>query len=179
MNATAEPAVTATLEPDVHEEIDECVRRWSDQEGNLIMILHEIQNHHGYVPREASLLLAERTGVPLARIYEVLTFYHYFRLVPQGRHNITVCNGTACYLKGAARILAEIEKRLEIKEGETTPDRLFHLETVRCIGCCGMSPAVVVDKETVGKVSPTDVPGMIESIREHETSTDDSEHENA
>lgn len=170
MTATA-PALDE--KPDVREEIDACVRRWSGQEGNLIMILHEIQNHHGYVPREASLLLAERTGVPLARIYEVLTFYHYFRLVPQGRHNLTVCNGTACYLKGGARILAELEKRLGIKEGETTDDRMFHLETVRCIGCCGMSPAVVVDKETHGKVAPNDVACILERIRENETTTDD------
>ena len=153
------------LEPEVLEQIDDCVERWSDQEGNLIMILHEIQNHHGYVPREASLLLAQKTGVPLARIYEVLTFYHYFRLVPQGKHTITVCNGTACYLKGSARLLAELESRLGIKEGETTDDRLFHLETVRCIGCCGMSPALVVDKNTVGRVAPTDVASIVERIR--------------
>lgn len=153
------------LDPEVQEEIDDCVERWSDQEGNLIMILHEIQNHHGYVPREASLLLAEKTGVPLARIYEVLTFYHYFRLVPQGKHTITVCNGTACYLKGSARLLAELESRLGIKEGQTTEDRQFHLETVRCIGCCGMSPAMVVDKKTIGKASPTDIAGIIERIR--------------
>ncbi len=171
-------SATATVpafeeEPDVHEEIDACVSRWSGQEGNLIMILHEIQNHHGYVPREASLLLAERTGVPLARIYEVLTFYHYFRLVPQGRHNLTVCNGTACYLKGGARLLAELEKRLGIKEGETTEDRMFHLETVRCIGCCGMSPAVVVDKETHGKVEPNDIAGILETLRQQETQPDE------
>jgi bidirectional [NiFe] hydrogenase diaphorase subunit len=95
----------------------------------------------------------------------VLTFYHYFRLVPQGKHNLTVCNGTACYLKGAARLLAELESRLGIKEGETTADRQFHLETVRCIGCCGMSPALVVDKKTLGRVAPTDVAGIVERIR--------------
>lgn len=177
MNATAAVEAPPTSEPDVHKEIDACVSRWSDQEGNLIMILHEIQNHHGYVPREASLLLAERTGVPLARIYEVLTFYHYFRLVPQGRHNITVCNGTACYLKGAARLLAELETRLQLKEGETTPDRMFHLETVRCIGCCGMSPALVVDKKTHGKVAPADVAALLEHIRQQETPSDQDERE--
>ncbi len=154
--------------PEIPEHIEDCVERWSDQEGNLIMILHEIQNRHGYVPREASLLLAKMTQVPLARIYEVLTFYNYFRLVPQGKHTITVCNGTACYLKGAARLLAELENRLGIQDGETTDDRLFHLETVRCIGCCGMSPAVVVDKKTIGKVAPTDAAGIIEKIRNEE-----------
>lgn len=167
MNNTASPPVD-DLEPEVQQEIDECVERWSDKEGNLIMILHEIQNRHGYVPREASLRLAEKTGVPLARIYEVLTFYHYFRLVPQGKHNITVCNGTACYLKGSTRLLSELENRLDIKEGETTNDRLFHLETVRCIGCCGMAPALVVDKTTVGKVATTDIAGIIEKINTQE-----------
>ena len=162
------------LEPDVLKEIDDCVERWSDQEGNLIMILHEIQNHHGYVPRECSLLLSEKTGIPLARIYEVLTFYHYFRLVPQGRHNITVCNGTACYLKGSTRLLDELEMRLGIKEGQTTDDRQFHLETVRCIGCCGMAPAVVVDKHTHGRVNVTDVASMIERIRIQDETPEES-----
>jgi len=104
----------------------------------------------------------------LARIYEVLTFYHYFRLVAQGKHNITVCNGTACYLKGAGRLLAELESRLGIKDNQTTEDRLIHLETVRCVGCCGMSPVVVVDKKTMGKVFPTDMAGIIEGIRNRE-----------
>jgi NADH-quinone oxidoreductase subunit E len=165
MTAAAVLPPLRDLEPEVLQQIDECVERWSDQEGNLIMILHEIQNHHGYVPRESSLLLSQKTGIPLARIYEVLTFYHYFRLVPQGRHNITVCNGTACYLKGSARLVAELEGRLGIKEGETTDDRQFHLETVRCIGCCGMAPAVVVDKNTLGRVNPVDVASIIERIR--------------
>ena len=167
MNNTVQPPA-CDLDPKVQQEIDECVERWSDQEGNLIMILHEIQNSHGYVPREASLRLSEKTGVPLARIYEVITFYHYFRLVPQGKHHVTVCNGTACYLKGSERLLSELEKRLEIKEGETTDDRLIHLETVRCIGCCGLSPALVVDNTTVGKVDPADVEGIIEKIRNQE-----------
>jgi NADH-quinone oxidoreductase subunit E len=168
MNATDVPPPLRDLDPEVRGEIDDCVERWSDQEGNLIMILHEIQNRHGYVPRGASLLLAEKTGVPLARIYEVLTFYHYFRLVPQGKHNVTVCNGTACYLKGSARLLAEWESRLGIKEGQTTPDRMFHLETVRCIGCCGMAPSMVVDRKTIGRCTPTDIAGIIEHIRKQE-----------
>jgi NADH-quinone oxidoreductase subunit E len=178
MNAAVLPPSLKDLDPEVREEIDDCVERWSDQEGNLIMILHEIQNHHGYVPRGASLLLAEKTGVPLARIYEVLTFYHYFRLVPQGEHNITVCNGTACYLKGSARLLAELEERLGIKEGQTTEDRLFHLETVRCIGCCGMAPAMVVDRKTIGRAAPADIAGIIGEIRNRVENREES-HEQA
>lgn len=168
MNAVL-PALKS-LDPEVRSGINECIDHWKDREGNLIMILHEIQNRHGYVPREASLLLAEETGIPLARIYEVLTFYHYFRLVAQGKHNITVCNGTACYLKGAERILMELERQLNIKDGQTTEDQMIHLETVRCVGCCGMSPALVVDKKTVGKVDPAAVAGIVEDIRNREAS---------
>lgn len=149
-------------------EVDRCVDLWKGREGNLIMILHELQNAHGYVPRDASLHLSERLGIPLARIYEVLTFYHYFRLVARGKHNVTVCNGTACYLKGAGSILEQWQSRLGIKDGQTTEDRLFHLETVRCIGCCGMSPAMVVDGKTLGKVKPEQIPSLIKDIRESE-----------
>lgn len=154
----------------VVDEVENCVSKWEDREGNLIMILHEIQDRHGYVPRETSLVLARRTGVPMARIYEVLTFYHYFKLVPPGKHNIMLCNGTACYLKGAERNLSELERQLEISDGQTTEDRLFHLETVRCIGCCGMAPAMVVDKKTLGRISPADIGDLLGTIRKKEAS---------
>ncbi len=165
---------TATLKPledvpgEILEDIDDCLAQWRGKEGNLIMILHEIQNRHGYVPREASLLLSKAMGIPLARIYEVLTFYHYFKLVPPGKHDVVVCNGTACYLKGAGHLLEALEKRLGIQDGETTEDRVFHLETVRCIGCCGMAPALVVDKKTHGKVETTQIAKLIEGIRKEE-----------
>lgn len=169
MNAPAFAPMKA-LDPELRSEVEACLADWMDKEGNLIMILHAIQNRCGFVPREVSLFLAEEMGIPLARIYEVLTFYHYFKLVAPGKHHLTVCNGTACYLKGAGRLLAELESRLEIRDGETTDDRMFHLETVRCIGCCGLSPAMVVDQKTVGKVAVTDIAGMIERIRIQEES---------
>ncbi|TVR49366.1 MAG: NAD(P)H-dependent oxidoreductase subunit E [Puniceicoccaceae bacterium] len=149
-------------------EIRHCLDKWKEKDGNLIMILHEIQNRHGYVPRGASLFLAQETGVAVARIYEVLTFYHYFRLVPPGKHNLTVCNGTACYLKGSGRVLGELERRLGISEGKTTSDRLFHLETVRCIGYCAMAPAMVVDGKAMGKLTTDDVASVVEKIRKRE-----------
>lgn len=162
-----------SLDPEMHSEIRDCLDKWREKDDNLIMILHEIQNRHGYVPRGASLLLSEETGVPLARIYEVLTFYHYFRLVPPGKHNVTVCNGTACYLRGSGRILGELERRLGIVEGNTTSDRLFHLETVRCIGCCGMSPAMVVDGKAMGKLTTDDVASVVDRIRKQEEEGND------
>lgn len=172
MNAAPLPPLEE-LDPALEEEISQCLDDWRDKEGNLIMILHEIQNRHGFVPREASLLLARETGVPMARIYEVITFYHYFKLVPPGKHNLMLCNGTACYLKGSGRLLAELESRLGIRDGDTTDDRMFHLETVRCIGCCGMAPAMVVDHKTLGKLSTTDMAGVIEGIRKREEDSDE------
>jgi NADH-quinone oxidoreductase subunit E len=101
-------------------EVKNLVDKWKDKEGNLIMILHEIQNHHGYVPRELSLELSKLLNVPLARIYEVITFYNFFKLSPPGKHRISVCMGTACYLKGGADLLSEIKNLLDVDEGKTT-----------------------------------------------------------
>lgn len=147
-----------------HAEVKEHVDLWREEEGNLIMILHSIQDKHGYVPRELSMELADQLGISLARIYEVITFYHYFKLVPPGKHNIAVCVGTACYLKGSANILTEVERQLKIREGETTEDREFHLETVRCIGCCGMSPAVNVDSKTYGRMRSSDIGEVLAKV---------------
>jgi len=149
----------------VEVEVSAHVRKWKDQEGNLIMILHSIQNEHGYVPREISMELASELGIPLARIYEVITFYHYFKLVPPGKHNVAVCNGTACYLKGSPQILEELERKLRIQEGETSEDREFHLETVRCIGCCGMAPAMVIDGKTHGRVITSELQNILDEAK--------------
>jgi NADH-quinone oxidoreductase subunit E len=151
----------STLRRDVQRHVSE----WRNEEGNLIMILHAIQNQHGYVPREVAMELSRELGVKLARIYEVITFYHYFKLQPPGAHNLTVCNGTACYLKGSGEVLNQCRSQLGIAEGQTTADRQFHLDTVRCIGCCGMAPALVVDGRTFGHVKPADVAGHIAAIK--------------
>ena len=155
----------AKLETGIRRDVQQHVARWSGEEGNLIMILHAIQNQYGYVPREVAMELSRELGVRLARIYEVITFYHYFKLQPPGKHNVTVCNGTACYLKGAAGLLAELRTQLGVGEGQTTPDREFHVDVVRCIGCCGMSPAVVCDGKTHGRVKPADIAGFLASAR--------------
>jgi NADH:ubiquinone oxidoreductase subunit E len=153
------------LETGVRRDVQVHVARWRGEEGNLIMILHAIQNQYGYVPREVAMELARELGVKLARIYEVITFYHYFKLQPPGKHNVTVCNGTACYLKGAGGLINELRSQLGVSEGETTPDREFHVDVVRCIGCCGMAPAVVCDGKTHGRVKPTDIAGLLADIR--------------
>lgn len=151
------------------EELRQAVRKhvetWRDREGNLIMILHAIQNEFGYVPRGAAMFLASEMGVNFARIKEVLTFYHYFKRVPPGKHNLAVCTGTACYLKGANHLLEVLENKLGVKDGQTTEDREFHLETVRCIGCCGMSPALVLDGKTHGRLCTGDVEHLVDKVR--------------
>ena len=141
----------------LHPEVKNLVEQWKGKEGNLVMILHEIQNHHGYVPRELSLELSKILDVPLARIYEVITFYNFFKLKPPGKHTISVCLGTACYLKGSADILNEIKNILTVEEGDTTKDGLFHLEVVRCLGCCGLAPVVKIDDKVYGKVKKDEV----------------------
>lgn len=141
--------------------VEKFCAKWKGKDGNLIMILHQIQNHYGYVPREVSFELSRILDVPLARIYEVITFYNYFKIDPPGKHLISICMGTACYLKGTADILQELESILKIKEGQTTKDGKFHLQLVRCVGCCGLAPVMLVDDKVYGKIKKEDVMGII------------------
>jgi NADH-quinone oxidoreductase subunit E len=156
---------TAASEKDVLR-LTEIAEKWKGKQGNLIMILHEIQNHFGYIPRNVAMSLSGVIDVPLARIYEVITFYNYFKLDPPGKYNIAVCMGTACYLKGAPDIIAEIKDRLDIDVGQTTPDGVFHLEAVRCLGCCGLAPVMTINGEIHGKVTKNDVIEILSRYKE-------------
>jgi NADH-quinone oxidoreductase subunit E len=149
-------AKTSTADP-----VETAIKKWRKKKGSLIMALHDIQDREGYVPREAALKIASAMGVPLARIYEVLTFYNYFRLESPGKVVISVCTGTACFLKGAPEIISTLEEELHISEGETTDDGLFHLQTVRCVGCCGLAPVVVINGKTYGKVQTPELPRIV------------------
>ena len=139
--------------------------KWRKKRGSLIMALHEIQDVKGYVPCEDAYQIAEEMGIPLARIYEVLTFYNFFKLDAPGKAVISVCTGTACYLKGNDKVLEEFKKELNIGEGESTPDRMFHLQCVRCVGCCGLAPVCVVNGKTYGRVTPNDVRNILDEWR--------------
>lgn len=143
------------------ERIEQLAKKWEGKSGNLVMILHEIQNFYGYVPRNISFELSRILGIPMARIYEVITFYNFFKLDKPGKYTISLCMGTACYLKGAPAILDELKNILNIEEGQTTKDGLFHLQVVRCIGCCGLAPVLTVDEKTYGKLKKEDVSGII------------------
>jgi NADH:ubiquinone oxidoreductase subunit E len=142
------------------------LKKWAKKRGSLIMALHEIQNQRGFVPRDAALEIAKGMNVPLARIYEVITFYNYFKLESPGDVVISVCTGTACHLKGASEIVDAFKEELAVEVGETTEDGIFHLQSVRCVGCCGLAPVVVINSKTYGKVKPVDIKLIVEEWRE-------------
>jgi NADH-quinone oxidoreductase subunit E len=135
---------------------------WKNKKGSLIMILHAVQDFYGYVPKDICFTLAKELKVPLARIYEVLTFYNYFKLKSPGKYKIAACMGTACYLKGAPEIIKAIEEKLNITEGQTSKDGLFTLETVRCMGCCGLAPVIRIDEKIYGKLNKDNVLNILD-----------------
>ncbi|HEY1406133.1 MAG TPA: NAD(P)H-dependent oxidoreductase subunit E [Spirochaetota bacterium] len=141
---------------------------WKNEPGNLIMILHRVQEEYGYIPREVALELSRLINVPLAKIYGVTTFYHFFKLKKPGKHKIQVCMGTACYLKGGEDLILEIERTLGLPVNHTSEDGLFSLEAVRCIGCCGLAPVLVINaKDVYGKLTKDQLPGIIAKYTEN------------
>ena len=145
-------------------ETAEILTQFSAKPGNLIPILQQIQARLGYLPRKAMLQTAKFLNVPSIDVYSVATFYNQFRFIPRGKHHIRVCKGTACHMKGGDIILDAWERRLKIKERQTTPDRECSLETVACVGCCAMAPVAVVDEEVYAKITPTRVDGILLSF---------------
>ena len=137
------------------------IEEWKVKPGSLIMILHRTQETFGYISREAAGRLAQITGIPLARIYGVITFYHFFKTTKPGKYTISVCMGTACYLKGAQDLLDEVRKILGIAPNEVSDDGLFSVDAVRCIGCCGLAPVLMVGKTTHGRLTKDMLTGII------------------
>lgn len=141
--------------------VDEVLSNSTKEKEDLIPILQKVQSRLGYLPALAMEKIAEGTNVPAADVYGLATFYNQFRLNPPGEHEVKVCLGTACYMVGGDITLESFERRMEIKEGETTSDRRYSLERVACVGCCTMAPVVVVDDQVEGKVTPTRVDGIM------------------
>jgi len=140
-------------------------KKWSKKRGSLIMALHDLQDRLGYVPRESAMKLGRAMGVPLARIYEVVTFYNYFKLEAPGKYIISVCTGTACHIKGSKELLNGLEKELGVSEGQSTPDKEYHLQGVRCLGCCGLAPLASVNGKVYGKLNTAESHYVIERIQ--------------
>ena len=129
--------------------------------GALLPVLHEAQEIYGYLPIEVQQMVADGLGVSLSEVYGVATFYSRFSLTPKGKHQISVCLGTACYVKGSDKVLEEVEKMLGIKSGECTPDGLFSIDSCRCVGACGLAPVMMIDEEVYGKLTPAEVHRII------------------
>ena len=146
------------------EELNAFVDEWKDKPGNLIMVLHHVQQEFGYISREAADEVSRRLNIPLAKIWGVVTFYHFFKLNKPGKYNIQVCLGTACYLKGGDIIIEELEKQKNLKVGGLTEDGKFSLEAVRCVGCCGLAPVMTIAGEVFGKVTKDQVAGVLDKF---------------
>ena len=146
-------------------ELKAFIAEWKDKPGNLIMVLHQVQQTYGYIPRNIAIEISEQLSVPLAKIYGVVTFYNFFKLQKAGKYIVQVCLGTACYLRGGDDLIKEFEKQLGVGVNATTADGLFSVEAVRCLGCCGLAPVVVVNGEVYGKLTKGDVAGIIEKYR--------------
>lgn len=142
--------------------LEEIINEHKTQEGALIPVLHEAQELFGYLPEEVQQKIADGLGISLAEVYGVATFYSRFTLIPKGKYNIQLCLGTACYVKGADKILEKLEELLGIKVGETTPDGKFSIEGARCVGACGLAPVMVINEEVYGKVTPDMVKGILD-----------------
>lgn len=139
-----------------------------DKEMALIPILHKAQEIFGYLPEEVQQFIAEKMQVPIGRIYGIVTFYNFFSTSPKGKHQISVCTGTACYVRGAQKVLDEIKKELKIEVGETTKDGLFSLDCLRCIGACGLAPVIMIDSDVHGKLEKEQVQEILDFYRNQE-----------
>jgi NADH:ubiquinone oxidoreductase subunit E len=146
-------------------ELTAFIDEWKEKPGSLIMMLHRIQEEFTYIPREAAEKLSRSVGLPLAKIYGVITFYHYFKTTKPGKHRLAICLGTACYLKGAQDLIDESRSILNIRGDEVTDDGLFSIDEVRCLGCCGLAPVLMIGNEVYGKVTKDQLPEIIAKYR--------------
>lgn len=144
---------------------DEVLASFSRKAASVIPILQAFQAEYGYLSEESVRRAAEHSRVPESTVFGAATFYSQFRLVPPGDHLIRVCQGTACHVLGAADVLDSLREELGVEEGGTTPDGVFTLESVRCLGCCSLAPAVMIDGETYGRVTRAALPGILERYR--------------
>ena len=150
------------------EELDKFIDSLPTKEGALIQVLHHAQGLFGYLPKEVQLHISKKLDVSPAKVYGVVSFYSYFTTEQKGKYKISVCLGTVCFVKGADKILAEFEKQLGIKSGETTPDLKYSLEGLRCVGACGLAPVVVVNGKVYGQVTVDQVKDILDEYNQIE-----------
>ena len=155
-------SVKVELKKEQVEKIHSICDEFNNEHGELINVLHKTQSELGYLPAEVQEVIAEKMKISTAKVYGVVTFYSFFTMIPKGKFPISICTGTACYVRGAENVLAEFKKQLDLQVGETSPDGSFSLSCLRCVGACGLAPVVQVGGKTYGRVAPDDVKGIIE-----------------
>lgn len=163
-----ERRVALDLAPKDREKVVAILARWKGKPGPLMPILQEVNAHFNYFPENVLRFIARETGRPLTHLYRIATFYSAFSLRPRGKYTVNVCMGTTCYVRGSERLMEKFTAELGVGVDETTQDKLFTLKTVRCIGCCGLAPAVAIGTEVHGKLAVTDIPRIVERHRKGE-----------
>ena len=153
------------IKPEVRKGVEEICDSVANEPSPLMMILSTVQKKYGYIPLEVQEIISEKTGIPVAEIYGVVTFYSFFSLNPKGKYVIGICLGTACYVKNSQQVIDKFSTLLGIKAGETTKDGLFTIEAIRCIGACALAPAMSVNGKVFPKVTPDQVGKIIEEYR--------------
>ena len=146
-------------------ELENYILTLEDKKSSLIIIIQKAQEIFGYIPEEVQEFIAEKLEVPVSKVYGVVSFYNFFSMEPKGKYPISVCTGTACYVRGAEKILEALQKELGLKLGGVTEDGLFSLDSLRCVGACGLAPVMLVGKDVHGKVKPEDVKKIIENYK--------------
>ena len=163
MSVTSKIPFTGTKEQE--KELKSFISEHKSDPGPLIMIMQEAQKIYGYLPLEVQTIISKELGIPVERVYEVATFYAQFNLQPKGKYQISVCLGTACYVKGSQKVLDALEKQLGITTGECTADRKFSLESCRCLGACGLAPVMRVNDDVYGNMTPDKIPGILANYK--------------
>ena len=151
----------------IQEETRKILENYPQEKDRLIGVLNDVQERFGYVPKEAQVEISKYLGLSLAEIYGVITFYSRFTLEPKGKYKISVCLGTACFVKGSQAILDRVKERLKIEPGKTTPDGMFSLDDVRCVGACGLAPVFTIDDKVYGQSNPTIAREALKKLREN------------
>jgi len=157
-----------TLRTEVVTMIVDICNRYKNEPSPLMLILADVQREYGYIPLEVQEVIAAKTGIPVSEIYGVVTFYNFFSLVPKGKYVIGCCIGTACYVKGGQNVLDKFSELLKIKPGQTTTDGLFSLDAIRCLGACGIAPAISINGKVYPKVTLGEIPNIIKEYRDKE-----------
>ena len=158
--------IKVELRKDQVEKIKEICKSFNNESGELINVLHKTQSTFGYLPAEVQEVIANELNASVAKVYGVVTFYSFFTMVPKGKFPVSICTGTACYVRGAEKVLDEFKKELKIKVGDTTADGKFSIACLRCVGACGLAPVVMVGDKTYGRVSPEMVKDIIAEYNE-------------